>query len=540
MARNPLHGHAFLVPRRRPFTAKTMMTEHISLRVALLMAASFSSSAFGGASDLQESLPVRGTQAGLNGPNLMADSSFESLDPRVFSVVAPFRVATDSHAHGGKADLQASLSRSGHRIYARINAWKNTDYVSSLWLRGSGSGTFFVASPDFSRQLVALRVGASAEWRQFSLPWNSGEQTGVAIGFQDDISAEGTLYLDDFYTGLKNGHTIAFVAPPPDEPQPHAPPGFSLVFDDEFNDRRTIDVNNTQKDGYKWYVKGMWFPSTSPSMYDLLPSYKGASGVLEIKDAPVTMSWNFSTTFFDDSAPEGFRGTVFLPGKGIYYEARMACEDLAHIRTNGWAGFWSLTMPMASRPRNGNLPPWSMAVENTPMPGWPGKWETIENDIMEYNPSWGHPQQWDSTIHDWSSGSENGNIGNFNSVVYAPVGTDYTQWHTYGQLWIPATAANGWHGYRQVYFDGVPQQAICWIGNQISQTSQPAGSYLFSMCDGTPKSPPLWRNLMIGGAMGGTPNTFVDYVRVYAIDPPTSVKVVRQTRLPGTGQSDGW
>lgn len=174
-----------------------------------------------------------------------------------------------------------------------------------------------------------------------------------------------------------------------------------------------------------------------------------------------------------------------------------------------------------------NPPPWSMSVENTPMPGWPGKWETIENDIMEYNPSWGHPQQFDSTIHDWSSGAECGNVGNFNSVVYPPAGTDYTQWHTYGQLWIPASAENGWHGYRQVYFDGVPQQAICWIGNQISETSQPSGSYLFSMCDGTPQSPPLWRNLMIGGAVGGTPNTFFDYVRVYAIDPKASVKVVR-------------
>jgi len=45
------------------------------------------------------------------------------------------------------------------------------------------------------------------------------------------------------------------------------------------------------------------------------------------------------------------------------------------------------------------------------------------------------------------------------------------------------------------------------------------------MCDGTPKSPPLWRNLMIGGAMGGTPNTFFDYVRVYAIAPKASLKV---------------
>jgi hypothetical protein len=480
----------------------------------------------GSAEPLQEPITVRGTQAGVTGPNLMADSSFESMDARVFAVEAPFRVSADQHAHSGKSDVQVALSRSGKRMYSHVSVWRDTDYVSRIWLRGSGSLTFFVAKDDFSVRLAATAVKATVQWREVSLPWNSHSETRVAVGFQDDASAEGTLYLDDVYTVLRDGRTIAFVAPPQYDPKPTPPPGFSLIFDDEFDDRGTIDVNNTQKDGYKWYVKGMWFPNTSASMYEVLPTCRGSSGVLEIKDAPVPMSWNFSTTFFDEAAPEGYRGTVFLPGKGIYYEARIACDDLAHISKNGWAGFWSGTMPIASRPRNMNPPPWSMSVENMPMPGWRGKWETIENDIMEYNPSWGHPHQFDSTIHDWSSGAECGNIANFNGVVYPPTGTDYTQWHTYGQLWIPATPQNGWHGYRQVYFDGVPQQAICWIGNQLSETSQPSGSYLFGMCDGTPKSPALWRNLMIGGAMGGTPNTFFDYVRVYAIDPKASVRVV--------------
>lgn len=469
---------------------------------------------------------VRSTAAGMSGPNLMSDASFESLETRAFTFEAPFRVAADPRAHSGSGDLQVTLARSGKRVYAHVSVWKNTDYLSRLWVRGNGSGTLFVATDDLAQRLAAITVTATATWREVSLPWNAGGQTRVVVGFQDDVSATGTLFIDDFYTGLKDGRTIAFIAPPAYDPRPNAPPGFRLIFNDEFNNASTIDGRDSQQDGCKWYVKGMWFPSTKPAMFEILPSYQGATGVLEIKDAPVAMSWDFSTTLFDNAAPEGYRGTVFLPGKGIYYEARIACADLAHISKNGWAGFWSGTMPVASRPRNMNPPPWSFLPENAPMPGWPGKWEAIENDIMEYNPSWGHPHQFDSTIHDWSSGAENGNIGNFNSVVYPSAGTDYTQFHTYGQLWIPASAANGWHGYRQVYFDGVPQQAICWIGNQVSATSQPSGSYLFSMCDGTPQSPPLWRNLVLGGAMGGTPNTFFDYVRVYAVDPKASVRVV--------------
>lgn len=361
-----------------------------SISITLIYACVTSFGSRCSADQLPEPIIVRGTQPGTIGPNLMADSSFESMDARVFELEpnAPFSVAPDPHAHTGKTDLQVTLSRSGKRMYSRVSVWSDTDYVSSIWVRGTGSGTWFVATDDLSRRLAATTVKATTEWREVSLPWNSGAQTLIAIGFQDDVSSEGALYIDDIYAGLKDGGTIAFVAPPQYDPKPHAPAGFSLIFDDEFDDRGTIDVNNTQQDGYKWHVKGMWFPSTSASMYEILPTCKGASGVLEIKDAPVAMSWNFSTTFFDEAAPEGYRGTVFLPGTGIYYEARIACEDLAHIGKNGWAGFWSGTMPIASRPRNMNPPPWSMSVENVPMPGWTGKWETIENDIMEYNPSW--------------------------------------------------------------------------------------------------------------------------------------------------------
>ena len=459
------------------------------------------------------------------GPNMMGNGSFEGGTLGFWGADAdPYSVVNDpANAHSGSWVVKAGFKGWDTSFWLRepLSLWPNTSYTCSVWCKGNGTVKLGVAG------LGSAKGRATSSWQQITLKFNTGKldhPVNIDIG---TVGGSGSLvYIDDLSLALTDVQAVAF------DPNHPSAAGFSLIFDDEFNDGRTIDVNNTQKDGYKWYVKGMWFPSTSPSMYAILPSYRGANGVLEISDAPVSMSWNFSTTFFDDSAPEGYRGTVFLPGKGIYYEARIACADLAHIGKNGWAGFWSGTMPVSSRPRNMNPPPWGMSVENMPMPGWPGKWETIENDIMEYNPSWGHPRQFDSTLHDWSS-AKSGNIGNFNSLVCTPAGTDYTQWHTYGQLWIPATTENGWHGYRQAYFDGRPYQAMCWIGNQISETSQPRGSYLFSMCDGTPKSPPLWRNLMLGGAMGGTPNTFFDYVRVYAVDPKASLKVVaRNTAKP--------
>jgi hypothetical protein len=119
----------------------------------------------------------------MTGPNLMADSSFESMETRVFSIYAPFRVTTDPPAHSGKAGVPATLSRSGKRIYSHVSIWTNTEYVSSLWLRGNGGGTFFVATGDLSRRLAAVQLTATAQWRKVSLPWHSGAQTSVAVGF---------------------------------------------------------------------------------------------------------------------------------------------------------------------------------------------------------------------------------------------------------------------------------------------------------------------------------------------------------------------
>ena len=106
------------------------------------------------------------------------------MDPRAFALDAPFRVASDPQAHGGKADVQARLSHSGKWMYSHVSTWENTDYVSRIWLRGSGSGTLFVATDDLSRRLAALTVTATAEWREVSLPWNSGGQRGSRSAFR--------------------------------------------------------------------------------------------------------------------------------------------------------------------------------------------------------------------------------------------------------------------------------------------------------------------------------------------------------------------
>lgn len=198
-----------------------LKTKSVARPKAVFMAAWISgSSSVAPADPPPELVGASGMEAAMAGPNLMADWSFESMETRAFTLETPFRLAADPQAHSGKADAQATLARTGKRIYARVSTWKNTDYVSSIWIRGSGSGTLFVADNDLSRRLAAIIVRATAQWREVSLPWKSGSRTSVAVGFQDDASPEGAVCLDDFYTGLKDGRTIAFAAPAPFDPKP--------------------------------------------------------------------------------------------------------------------------------------------------------------------------------------------------------------------------------------------------------------------------------------------------------------------------------
>jgi hypothetical protein len=166
---------------------------------------------------------------------------------------------------------------------------------------------------------------------------------------------------------------------------------------------------------------------------------------------------------------------------------------------------------------------------NNQMPGNSGRTEAIEDDILEFNPTWGSGiYGYISTEHDWCDA----NLANSTSV-YPPAGTDLSQYHTYGMLWVPASSSNSWYGYREAFFDGVPQGAICWKGNQnytagvFPQTANLMGSYLFSLQDQD-----LY-DLILGNAENGTSGVQtmnVDYVHVYAVI--QSSKVVIWQNLP--------
>jgi|GEM_PF-2323380 len=440
------------------------------------------------------------------GPNILPNSSLEGGNAG-WNVTAPFQILNDvADAHTGAWTGQAVITstKSYQRIYSQsVTVWSGTSYVTSIWVKGSGKVQMNVVNTGNYSNISSTTVTATSTWTQVNLTWNSGAATSVRVELYDSISGSasaGTVYFDDFQIGLSNGNDIQFL------PSNPLASGFNLIFDDEFDSISTIDVNHTGADGYKWYV-GQYYgsPTATSTMYSV------SSGVLTITGCPVAWGSTLQSTEPDSSNGLGYHGTAFSTGSGIYYEARIAMANISTIDTTGHAlcpAFWSNDIKGCTK------------LSRT-MPGNPSDFEYIEDDFMEFDPKWGTGTGYSSTIHDWSgtlTGTVVNNVANTNSTLPVTTGTDFTQWHTYGVLWVPASAANGWIGYRQAFFDGVPQAAVCWQGNQTG-TYPPSGSYMFSLEDEDKF------DIILGACQGGTATMLVDYVHIYAVDSTASTTV---------------
>jgi hypothetical protein len=437
-----------------------------------------------------------------SGPNMMINSGFEGGSQQ-FDLKKSFTIVDDpSKAHSGSWTLKADLTNalgSASQVFA---CWANTSYTSTIWYKGTGEVTFQAIGSGGTSVLAATVLTATPNWQEGKLNWNSASFSSTSVTITDDVG-KGTMYLDDVSTSLTDGRSIDFDPLRPERSHPK----FKLLFDDEFDSSSSIDANKTGAAGYHWYLQ---------SFFD--PKYDNNATMFTVSDGHVTIkdAGNPWGEVLDTAHPAnnklGYAGTVFSGGRGLYAVARIEALNVSRWPKVGGIGWWSYDMKGETK-------------TDLEMRGNPGKIEFVENDFLEYNPVYVGAADFISTMHDWGSADQN--MVNKNNVVTPPAGTDYSKYHTYGGLWVPASAENGWNGYRQLFFDGIPEQAVCWVGNQIYSGGFPAtnesmGSYLFSAMDNDKFQ------FILGGGQGGIPIMNIDYVRVYAVD-TSSVTTV----LPG-------
>ena len=215
----------------------------------------------------------------------------------------------------------------------------------------------------------------------------------------------------------------------------------------------SIDINDTRKSGFSWYLWHYFGEARAA------PEYRG-----EPADGSVTLNGDTTgpngqlTTAAPAKNAQKFVGVAF--GGGAYIEASLKFDPVAaHDKSKkGWPSFWSLSLEHAV----------------TSSAQWAGKEPNyehfIEVDFFEYDIVDGG-NYYGATMHDWyglynktCAGRAFCSVGRAYSDVKTAVrgDTDFTQYHTYGFLWVPASGSS--MGYGQFYFDRSP------VGKRVSWT----------------------------------------------------------------------
>jgi hypothetical protein len=236
----------------------------------------------------------------------------------------------------------------------------------------------------------------------------------------------------------------AFYKSSPPPPGPAAKYGFHrLTFSDDFHSLASIDVHNTLKPGYRWYMANAMIPQDSPDgnihtgVVQSPSSVSVADSILTFTPSAKSGGWLTNVGYKSASAPR-IVGTP-IAATGGYFECRMAFDPNFQPTTSWkypyqyWPAFWmeDIDLWLAINDRNA-------AIGNRP-----------ELDFFEYfNPSHGYAM----ALHDWTNNMDS--IEASRSLERANLGpADFSKMNTFATLWVPQSRNRG-TGLVQRYFNG--------------------------------------------------------------------------------------
>ena len=203
-------------------------------------------------------------------------------------------------------------------------------------------------------------------------------------------------------------------------------------------EQSTVDLANTQKSGFTWYL-GQFFGSAATPASDLTFN---ADGTLSLNGAGTSSNAGINTATPSTNSA-GWVGVAF--GGGAYFEAtfKFNPQDTITANGNGWPSWWAMAIEHLA------------GLPDEQWQGQPTSYDHfIETDFFEYDVWSFEPHyEYGGAMHDWygiwkqtcpnnycnvSNAGSQTNFDNF--VVQTPSTTDFTQNHAFGFLWIPATS----------------------------------------------------------------------------------------------------
>jgi hypothetical protein len=206
-----------------------------------------------------------------------------------------------------------------------------------------------------------------------------------------------------------------------------------------------VDVANSANTGFSWYPWGLFGHRTNVSALVL-----NSDGSITLKGDTTGPNGELVSAASSKGGAQ-FVGTAFGGGAYIEAELKFNPDDVANAGSKGWPAFWAL-------PLEGSL-----LKDGAQWQGQPrGYVHTVEADILEYlYLPYGVPRNiYGAAMHDWYGipnvtcprGLCAQHMRSDESKRSTPQGTDFTQYHRFGFLWVPATDAVT--GYARFLFDG--------------------------------------------------------------------------------------
>ncbi|QIP05542.1 hypothetical protein [Bradyrhizobium symbiodeficiens] len=257
----------------------------------------------------------------------------------------------------------------------------------------------------------------------------------------------------------------------PDVPPQAAAVGYKVrTFAAAFT-AQEVDVANTVRQGFKWYPYR--FFGSVPKLDSLVLNQDGSITLL----GDVTGPNGEIASAVDVRGPEKFRGTAF--GGGGYFEAtfRFDPRDVVRTEFRGWPSWWGMAIEHMAK------------LDTRQWPGQPEGYERfIEADFFEYDLSdyvkSGRLNYYGGALRDWFGREEKLEPMPAWSRLFireVPADTDFTQYHRYGFLWVPATSASV--GYAEYYFDGRRIGARLAWKKYVDEGPPPKPPRMFSIID---------------------------------------------------------
>jgi hypothetical protein len=254
-----------------------------------------------------------------------------------------------------------------------------------------------------------------------------------------------------------------------DCPQQASKVGFTLkTFASKFSANNVCTTDNTCKP-FQWYPWNFFGGKTNTGSITLN------------NDGSVTLADGAISTAAPANTSAKFRGTAF--GGGGFFEASLKFDPETVVKQNfhGWPAWWS------------------MAIEHLAgLPGesWQGQSKEfrhfIEVDFFEYDLKGTKldtpPHFYGAGMHD-CFGVWNAKTRRFNKlstptselIRRVPPKTNFTKYHLYGFLWVPATATSA--GIAQYYFDRKQVGATTYWNAFNDKVPPPAPPWTFSVID---------------------------------------------------------